>query len=201
MAQNYDDIPGAKWCVFPDLQPDEELLMVIRRHWFVFIILALFSLVFILITVGLLIVLFLTDATALFIYLLLIVSWFFWAEFLYIKWLDYELDFFLVTDKRIIGFEQLGFLNRKTVQASIDQIQEVFAINKGVFANIFHYGELRVQTASESTELVLPMIPEALETSRQIHNFIDKHRHTIRRVDAAWPTPAERIDSLLRRDS
>ena len=61
--------------------------------------------------------------------------WFFGLQFVFIKWLDYELDFFLITDKRVIGYEQIGFLNRKTVQASIDQIQEVYATNKGIFAN------------------------------------------------------------------
>ena len=126
--------------------------------------------------------------------------WFFGLQFVFIKWLDYELDFFLITDKRVIGYEQIGFLNRKTVQASIDQIQEVYATNKGIFANLFHFGGLHILTASESHEMVLPMIAEPLETSRQIHNFIDKYRHAIKRSESGGPLPTERIDMLLRRE-
>ena len=104
--------------------------MVVRRHWVILVIIALYSLVFITATLGLIALLFLTQITPLFIYLSIIITWMFGLQFLFIKWLDYELDFFLISDKRIIGFEQIGFLNRKTVQASIDQVQEVFAIHK-----------------------------------------------------------------------
>lgn len=196
----YQEAPWAEGCIFPDLQPDEKLLLVVRRHWVVLVIVALYSLVFVFITFAALILIPITNITPLFVYLTIIITWFFGSQFLFIKWIDYELDFFLLSDKRIIGFEQIGFLNRKTVQASIDQVQEVFAVHKGLFANLLHYGELHVQTASETTELILPMVAESLETSRKMHNFIDRYRHTVRRADTAPPTPKERINQLLSSD-
>lgn len=199
MSSTYDNIPGAAGCEFADLQPDEDLLMVVRRHWIVLVIVASFFLLFAVISLALYLLIPFTNITPAIVYLLIIVNWFFGAQFLFIKWLDYELDFFLVTDKRIIGYDQVGFLNRKTVQASIDQVQEIFAVHKGILPSLLHYGELHIQTASETTELVLPMVDEALEVSRTIHNFIDTHR-LVRgpmKQEQNAPTPKERINQLL----
>lgn len=107
MHDSYDNIPGASGCTFPDLQTDENLLMVVRRHWVVLAIVAGFGSLFIVISFALFLLIPFTQITPTIVYLLIVLTWFFGAQFLFIKWLDYELDFFLVTDKRIIGFEQV----------------------------------------------------------------------------------------------
>lgn len=45
--------------------------------------------------------------------------------FIYVYWVDNELDFYIVTNERIIGIEQLSFLNRTVRECSLDQVQEV----------------------------------------------------------------------------
>lgn len=95
----------------------------------------------------------------------------------FIRWLNEELDLFLITDKRIIGYEQITFLNRKNTQASIDHIQEVNAQCDGLLPSLFHFGKIFIQTASETTELHMPMAPDAMETARIIQNIVNEHRH------------------------
>jgi hypothetical protein len=45
--------------------------------------------------------------------------------FLYIEWLNNELDMYVVTNKRIIGIDQVSFLNRTISECSLADVQEV----------------------------------------------------------------------------
>jgi|GEM_PF-2891166 len=53
-------------------------------------------------------------------------------QYVFVQWLNNELDILIVTNKRIIEYDQIKFLNRKVSQASIDQIQEVRATTSGI---------------------------------------------------------------------
>lgn len=48
-------------------------------------------------------------------------------QYIFINWVNDELDILILTNKRIIALEQIKFLDRKLSQASIDQVQEVNA--------------------------------------------------------------------------
>jgi hypothetical protein len=45
--------------------------------------------------------------------------------FIYVYWVDNELDFYIITSERVIGVEQLSFLNRTVRECSIEKVQEV----------------------------------------------------------------------------
>lgn len=47
--------------------------------------------------------------------------------YIFVNWVNDELDILILTNKRIIALEQIKFLDRKLSQASIDQVQEVNA--------------------------------------------------------------------------
>ncbi len=49
----------------------------------------------------------------------------FGIQYIYVQWLNNELDILILTNKRIIEYDQVKFLSRKISQASIDQVQEV----------------------------------------------------------------------------
>jgi len=53
-------------------------------------------------------------------------------QYIFVQWLNNELDILIVTNKRIIEYDQIKFLNRKISQASIDQVQEVRASTSGI---------------------------------------------------------------------
>ncbi|MEI6711334.1 MAG: hypothetical protein WCK88_03840 [bacterium] len=57
-------------------------------------------------------------------------------QFIFVQWINIELDIFIITNKRLIEYDQTRFLNRRILQASIDQIQEVEAATEGLFSNI-----------------------------------------------------------------
>ena len=60
-------------------------------------------------------------------------------QYIFVQWLNNELDILIVTNKRIIEYDQIKFLNRKISQASIDQVQEVRASTSGIIGNVLRY--------------------------------------------------------------
>jgi hypothetical protein len=113
-------------------RPDEELRLVINRHWIVYVYLGfyvffLFISSVILITYHTAISSFIPDSV---FYPFLILYWLVYLLFLYVTWANNELDLFVITDQRIRGIEQLSFLNRTISECSLDDVKEVNAQTK-----------------------------------------------------------------------
>lgn len=85
----------------------------------------------------------------------LVVSWiggvvFFWLLFIpTIKAVINTISFFMteltITNKRVVG--KVGIINTKSMDASLNKIQNVSASN-GLFGKIFNYGTVHISTAS-----------------------------------------------------
>lgn len=58
-------------------------------------------------------------------FLAITIFWLFYSLFLYINWVNYELDIFVITNNRIICVEQHSFLNRTVGETTLDKVQEV----------------------------------------------------------------------------
>jgi len=175
----FDDLPKSHWLMLTELEPWEIPLLVIRKHWIILIQLSLLILIlcgifFAIISLGKFsgISPLLTWLTALWMSMI-------GMQYVFVQWLNNELDILIVTNKRIIEYDQIKFLNRKVSQASIDQIQEVRATTSGIIWNVLHYGDIVIKTAGEASDFQLTTIPKALEISRIIHTLIDAYRHNL----------------------
>jgi len=156
-----------------NMRPWEKVSIVIRRHWIINIVLGLYVFLWIVITISLYLILWAWIWTN----LLQIIFWLFYSLFLYIEWLNHELDLFIVTSCRIIGVEQISFLDRTVSECNLWQVQEVNNSTKWFFSNIFNYGSIYIQTAWSSTTLKMDLAPEPLQSSRKILNVVDEYRN------------------------
>lgn len=173
-----------------NLRPGEEVQMVMKRHWIVLV--HTFVYLAILVKVPLILFIFrnsissviplgyLTVFTAIFLMV--------FALFIYVDWLSNELDFFVFTNERIIGVEQISFLNRAISECSLDRVQEVNAFSKGFFANIFNYGTVDIRTASEDSRFEMHVIPFPVERAREILNIVQEFKN--QHQGAPVPAPA-----------
>ncbi len=109
--------------------------------------------------------------------LLLVSVWMIFLLVLYILWINQELDLFVITTGRIIGIEQLSFLNRTVSECNLDEVQEVNAQANGLLANLLNYGTVYISTASERSDFCVNLTPDALVNARHILNVIDTHRY------------------------
>lgn len=140
------------------LDSDEQVVLEVRKHWIVFVVQAAFlcfaALIppFLLKIVSSFLTLEITTegsfiAMGAFFYSLWILT--LWISFFF-YWTDYYLDVWYVTEKRIIDVEQKGIFNRNISNIRFDKIQDINVEVRGLVATFLNYGNIEVQTASET---------------------------------------------------
>jgi len=140
------------------MEPDEEVLIMVRKHWFV-IMAELFG-IFILVLlpfvalVGFLIFnqTFATLGVDLYEFANLI--GFAVAAWLLLSllggftiWTHYYLDLWIVTDRRIILVDQIHFFSRNVSVFRLERMQDIEFKVKGIIPTLLNFGTLKAQTA------------------------------------------------------
>ncbi len=168
----------------PNHLPGEEVVFVLRRHWIVFlrrflsfVILALVPLVLLLLAgstaldpvvnrepVGVLIV---AAASAYYLFIAL--------HFFHI-WLDYYLDVWIVSTKRIANIDQRGLFSRIVSELQMENVQDVTVEVKGISATMLHFGDIYIQTAAEQSRFYFDDIPNPYDVARRI---MELHNHAL----------------------
>lgn len=165
---------------FPAQESSEEVFLLIRRHWMTYSI--FWILVFLMIIpLALVFILtifypdFFTDtiigvvAVASSSYCLVIL-----ALLLY-GFVDYYLDVYIVTDRRIVDIKQDGFFKRAISELNLHQVQDVNAKVEGLLPTLFHYGDIYIQTAGERENFVFQSIPHPYRVSKKIIDLHERH--------------------------
>jgi uncharacterized membrane protein YdbT with pleckstrin-like domain len=72
---------------------------------------------------------------------------------------------FMITNKRIIDFDQRGLFDKTVSVATYDKIQDISFKKKGVFSTLFNYGTIIIQTASSNANIEIRNIlaPEKIQ--------------------------------------
>jgi len=94
---------------------------------------------------------------------------------LFMAFIDYYLDFWIVTNDRIINVEQHLF-SRTISELDLYKTQDVTAEIKGVLPTVFNYGNVFIQTAGETGRFCFDEIPNAHEVSRKIMALAEEDR-------------------------
>ncbi len=162
----------------PQIRPGEHMILMIHRHWIVFIfkigyILALIITSFIILSMKSTLVL--IFGTAIF-WGALSIYWMFFLTFILLSWINDELDLVIITDQRIIGIEQLSSLSRRVSECSLDRVQEVNAEVTGIFQTILRYGHVHIHTASENSNMIVSYAPNPVENGNRINSIINEYR-------------------------
>ncbi len=141
------------------LDPDEHVLLEVRKHWIVFAGYAL-SLLFSAIIPFVILVfvrIFIPivnkiqipgNVSALFLFFYTIWLLFLWIAF-FVDWTKYYLDVWYVTEKRIIAIEQRRIFDRGISNLRFDKIQDVTIDVRGFISTMLDFGNVKVQTAGE----------------------------------------------------
>ena len=155
-----------------NLLPGEKVEFVIRRHWIVFVMIALYALGW----VVLIAMLYFFFWFKPWVHLTNIIFAMFYLMFLYTNWLNYELDLIVVTDSRLIAVEQKSFLNRAVGETYLDKVQEVSFQVKGLLANLFDYWHILPKTAGSTSRFDMTFSPRPMENARTLNNIIDAYK-------------------------
>ncbi len=178
-------------CIGIALESNEELYLVVRKHWIILVKAGLLLTVLSGVLFGVFFIAEFAGIPILFTITTILGIAMLGLQYIFVQWVNDELDLLIVTNRRIISYDQVKFLDRKMSQTTIDLVQEVNASTSWLLGNILHYGNLMVKTASDSSgdlsDFNMHQIPEPIETSRIIHGFIDEYRHSLDSKEIPWP--------------
>jgi hypothetical protein len=174
---------------FPGQREGERVVLVLRRHPFVFAQTAVAFLLLIFLPAGLrllipadiLVVPPGTVGEALLVLALSAYALFVWLFFAY-AWVDYYLDLWILTDERMVNIEQTGFFNRVISEQRLIRVQDVTSEVRGVFPTFLDYGYVFVQTAGERERFVLEQVPRPDLVKKVI---LRSHEEALRRAGVA----------------
>ncbi len=152
---------------FPGQHSGERVILLLRRHPFVFVITIIYFILLTLLPAGVRLLFPGTllagiQGTAWEVLLVLGLSayyLFLWLFFTF-AWVDYYLDIWIVTEERIINVEQVGLFNRVISEQRLLRVQDVTSEVRGLFPTFLNYGHVFVQTAGERERFVFEQVPE-----------------------------------------
>ncbi len=145
------------------LEEGEQILYVARKHWFIFCAETAFLFLFAALPLGALFVPVDTlreipaillprsiSISALFLFL-----WCLWLLALWmlfaLRWTNYYLDVWIITNHRIIDIEQVGLFNRLISSFRFGQIQDATVKVSGLLATLIGFGTVEIHTASNDS--------------------------------------------------
>lgn len=159
--------------MFP-LQENEHVTMYVRRHW-IWLAFEAFKAA-LLFLVPVLIAWFLSgqvvstytifnypvgDLLSLFIYVWAIFCWIYFAD----RFTKYALNFWVLTNKRLVESEHAMLFSRKLSTLPLETIEDATVKFEGILENIIGFGSLSVQTAGTQREFIADDVadPEAVK--------------------------------------
>jgi len=96
--------------------------------------------------------------------------------FFYVRFIDYYLDIWIVTNDRIIDIEQHGLFSRVVTELDLFRIQDVTTNVNGFFQTVFRYGDIIVTTASTNTNIIFKRVPEPDKVREELITAADQDR-------------------------
>ncbi len=159
----------------PNPVPGETLVLLLRRHPIVILPLTIVMLVLLAspLAAGWYIQTFrpeLPQDPSTFVPIVLVGSIFFlfaWL-FLFQYFMDYYLDAWILTSRRIINIEQSGLFHRTMSELRLYRVQDVTASINGFWATMFNYGDVEVQTAGEKLHFTFEQVSNPNGISKTI---------------------------------
>lgn len=140
------------------LEPDEKILKMVRKHWFIITIELLGVGFALLVPAWLLLGLSLIPDSLSFISTIIAdnVSLFIFGSAAWMLltlmtgfaiWTHYYLDLWVITDRRIILIDQISFFNRNVSIFRLERMQDIEFKISGIIATLLNFGTLKAQTA------------------------------------------------------
>lgn len=91
-------------------------------------------------------------------------------------WIDYYLDIWILTDRRLLDVDQKGLFRREVSSLRFEKIQDITAEVDGLLATYLGFGDIRVQTAGETREFVITNVHAPQKMVDCINGCLDRQR-------------------------
>ncbi|MBN2306830.1 hypothetical protein JXD20_02495 [Candidatus Peregrinibacteria bacterium] len=182
---------------FPGKQPEEKIIMVIRKHVIVYIR----SVLIFMIAVVLPLLIFLiiwshsfplaeSGPVSVIGYLGASLYLLYGLALLVISFLNDQFDLFILTDHRLLDITQVSLLNRTVAITPLNQIQDTTSDIHGILGTLLNYGTVDVQTAAGfASNFTIDTISDPGMIARAILNEAEKRKEAEMKYGAKKSEP------------
>lgn len=146
------------------LQAEEKILLVCRRHWLIFL-LAIFQFAVIMVVVLIAPIIskiffpeIISDYDRLVFLIAALILEILWVIFFLII-TDYYLDVWIITSHRIVFIELHGIFSRTVSSVNLRDIQDVSTKVHGILPTVLKFGDVRIQSAGTTGEFIFKQVP------------------------------------------
>lgn len=172
---------------FPGQQPNEKVYFILHRHWaslvgdFVrLLMLAILPAIIFIVAKSFLTWDFSADTLG---YALAVMVgslyYFFILNLAFSYWVDYLLDYGVVTDQRLLDVQQSGIFSRTVSELALHRVQDVTTEIKGIFPTLLKFGNIYIQTAAEKERFAFENMANPDEISKKIMALAEAHPQTV----------------------
>ncbi|MFA6028116.1 MAG: PH domain-containing protein [Patescibacteria group bacterium] len=189
MAAVFSPIPEIKEhakAEFPGQFPDEKVIFLVRRHWSVIfkfvcrLIIAHFVPIAVFLILYYLLEWEIPTEGPMYVAMVMVVSTYYlgiWLLYIH-EYVDYHLDIWVLTNKRVVSIEQEGLFKRTTAELTLNKIQDVSSEIRGKVQTFLNFGNVYVKTASDNQRFVFEEVAKPQEVARIVANAVEKNAET-----------------------
>lgn len=166
--------------LFPGQQSNESIYIVVRQHW---VILAKRLAVWLILAAALVLAKrvipdlgpeILSGPLAKLIDIGVQVYILFLVTSLFIIWVLYYLNMYIVTDERIVDVDQKGLFSHHVSELNIEKIEDVTSEINGILGHIFDYGTVYIQTAGTKGRFDFENVPNPGQITKTILHLYER---------------------------
>lgn len=92
----------------------------------------------------------------------------------FLNFLYWYFNVYIVTSERVVDIDWFSVIYRKVSSAQISHIEDVSSVQGGVFAGVFDYGNVEIQTAAEEENFEFAAVPHPQLIARKIQDLMEK---------------------------
>lgn len=155
------------------LNEDEKVIKIIRHHSIIVVPHIIISFVILVLDFFMMYYLFLQGWWGVVLFLLVLFMVFFYiARLIFL----FKKNKFIITNQRIIDYEQATFFEKYINDFPFSKIKEVTVNGKGIFPAIFKYGSLKIVLKNDVAPYELFKVPVPVNLQSQINNLLFKDK-------------------------
>ena len=162
---------------YQDLNEDEQVLQVIRKHWISIIVPFIKTFVTWIILVILAPFILKYTIGVLGFFFILAVS----LGYITYRWITWYFDTFIITSHRIIDIDQNSIFRRRVAEVRLEEIQDVTYETTGFISTSLDYGTVRAQTASTVPNIEMTYVTHP----KEVQDLISSLQHDIKQKEKA----------------
>lgn len=99
----------------------------------------------------------------------------------FVHWFNWRFDLYVITDRRVVDSSRRFPFKKRLAEAQLDRVQDTSYEKDGLFANVFNYGTMVIQTAGEASNFQWEGMPDPVRAQAIVRQAVEADL----RLDAA----------------